>query len=166
MESGKSKLRARLNWRKIKTHFRLRLSCTIHSTLSHLQFPQGAPSTTSHRTFRARHETQALAARLLVTFGGAEGSAPLLARFFGAAEFWEAALGGLIVVAAGEIVSGLAVAGASIGGVGIGAGLLCVDILVAKDSMPVRELEDWASFLFSVAAYLAKLGGRIDTRVV
>ena len=113
---------------KKKTHFRLRLSCTIHSTLSHLQFPQGAPSTTSHRTFRARHETQALAARLLVTFGGAEGSAAVLPRFFGAVVPWEAGFGGLIVVAAGEIVSGLAVAGARTGGVGMGAGLLCVDI--------------------------------------
>lgn len=68
-----------------KTHFRLRLSCTTHSTLSHLQFPQGAPSTTSHRTFRARHETQALAARLFVIFPGADESvAP--ARFFGVAD--------------------------------------------------------------------------------
>jgi hypothetical protein len=36
------------------THFRRRLSCTTHSTLSHLQLPQGAPSTTSQRTLRAR----------------------------------------------------------------------------------------------------------------
>ena len=48
---------------------RRRLSWTTHSTLSHLQLPQGAPSTTSHRTFLALHDTQALAARLLVIFG-------------------------------------------------------------------------------------------------
>lgn len=64
-----------------------------------------------------------------MTFGGAEGSVALLPRFFDAVAAWEAGFGGLIV-AAGEIVSGLAVAGASTGGVGIGAGLLCVDILV------------------------------------
>ena len=99
-----------------KTHFRLRLSCTTHSTLSHLQFPQGAPSTTSHRTFRARHETQALAARLFVIFPGADGSvAPT--RFFGAADVWVAVFGGFILVAAGAMVSGLAVAGARTGGV-------------------------------------------------
>jgi hypothetical protein len=49
------------------THFRLRLSCTMHSTSSHRQLPQGAPSTTSQRTLRARHDTQARAARRLVT---------------------------------------------------------------------------------------------------
>ena len=38
------------------------------STLSHRQFPQGAPSTTSQRTLRARHETQARAARRFVIF--------------------------------------------------------------------------------------------------
>jgi hypothetical protein len=38
----------------------------MHSTLSHLQLPQGAPSTTSQRTLRALHETQARAARLFV----------------------------------------------------------------------------------------------------
>lgn len=38
------------------------------STLSHLQFPQGLCSTTSHLTLRARHDTQALAARRLVFF--------------------------------------------------------------------------------------------------
>lgn len=51
-----------------QTHLRRRLSCTMHSTLSHLQLPQGAPSTTSHRTLRALQDTQALAARLLVIF--------------------------------------------------------------------------------------------------
>jgi hypothetical protein len=40
----------------------------MHSTLSHLQFPQGLCSTTSQRTLRARHDTQALAARRLVFF--------------------------------------------------------------------------------------------------
>src|SRR5690554_1036681 len=97
----------------------------MHSTLSHLQFPQGAPSTTSHRTFLARHETQARAARLLVTFGGPPGgSASTLARFFEGAMLWLVAFG-LVVVAAGDItVSGLAVAGASIGGWGIGPELL------------------------------------------
>lgn len=40
----------------------------LTSTLSQRQFPHGAPSTTSHLTFLALHETQALAARLLVTF--------------------------------------------------------------------------------------------------
>ena len=120
--------------KKERTHFRRRLSWTMHSTLSHLQFPQGAPSTTSHRTFRARHETQALAARLLVTLVGADESVVLPARFFGGGGFWDADLGGLIVVAAGAMVSGLTVAGASIGGVGIGIGLLCVDIFAAGNS--------------------------------
>ena len=40
------------------------------STLSQRQFPQGAPSTTSHRTLRARHDTQARAARRFVIFSG------------------------------------------------------------------------------------------------
>ena len=40
----------------------------LTSTLSHLQFPHGAPSTTSHLTFLARHETHALAALRFVTF--------------------------------------------------------------------------------------------------
>lgn len=51
----------------ISTHFRRRLSWTTHSTLSHLQLPQGAPSTTSQRTLRARQDTQARAARRFVT---------------------------------------------------------------------------------------------------
>lgn len=37
------------------------------STLSQRQFPQGAPSTTSQRTLRARHETHARAALRFVT---------------------------------------------------------------------------------------------------
>lgn len=45
-----------------------RLSCTMHSTLSHLQLPQGAPSTTSHLTFRLLQLMQALAALRFVTF--------------------------------------------------------------------------------------------------
>lgn len=125
--------------KKKKTHFRRRLSCTMHSTLSHRQFPHGAPSTTSHRTLRARHETQALAARLLVTFAGAPGSPPLPARFLGAAAFAGAGLGGLIVVAAGAMVSGLAVAGARTGGVGIRDGLLCVDIFLVLDSVSAER---------------------------
>ena len=60
------------NW--AGTYFRRRLSCTTHSTLSHLQLPHGAPSTTSQRTLRARHETQARAARRLVILGGPLGS--------------------------------------------------------------------------------------------
>jgi hypothetical protein len=40
------------------------------STLSQRQFPQGVPSITSHRTFRARQATQARAARRLVAFWG------------------------------------------------------------------------------------------------
>uniref|UniRef100_A0A0D2YKG3 Uncharacterized protein n=1 Tax=Fusarium oxysporum (strain Fo5176) TaxID=660025 RepID=A0A0D2YKG3_FUSOF len=40
------------------------------STLSQRQFPQGVPSITSHRTFRARQATQARAARRLVAFCG------------------------------------------------------------------------------------------------
>lgn len=90
------------------THFRLRLSCTTHcsrvshcwemragqgpqwprhsgisltSTLSQRQFPQGAPSTTSQRTFRARQDTQARAARRLVTFVGCSESPDGEARF-------------------------------------------------------------------------------------
>jgi hypothetical protein len=64
------------------THFRRRLSWTTHSTLSHLQLPQGAPSTTSQRTLRARQLTQARAARLLVTLaGGAVESASDAVRF-------------------------------------------------------------------------------------
>lgn len=41
----------------VATYFLRRLSCTTHSTLSHLQLPQGAPSTTSHLTFLARQLT-------------------------------------------------------------------------------------------------------------
>ena len=63
------------------THFRLRLSWTTHVTLSHLQLPQGAPSTTSHRTLRARHETQARAARRFVTFAAPLGSVAVAGRF-------------------------------------------------------------------------------------
>lgn len=53
------------------------------STLSQRQFPQGAPSTTSQRTLRARHDTQARAARRLVTLcGGASPPSPVIdARF-------------------------------------------------------------------------------------
>jgi hypothetical protein len=54
---------------QLGTYLRRRLSWTTHSTLSHLQLPQGAPSTTSHRTLRALQDTQALAARLFVIFG-------------------------------------------------------------------------------------------------
>lgn len=48
------------------THLLRRLSCTMHSTLSHLQLPHGAPSTTSHLTFRLLQLMQALAALRLV----------------------------------------------------------------------------------------------------
>jgi len=51
----------------------------MHSTSSHLQLPQGAPSTTSQRTLRARHDTHALAARRFVTLP----SEATDARFFG-----------------------------------------------------------------------------------
>lgn len=51
----------------------------MHSTSSHLQLPQGAPSTTSQRTLRARHDTQARAARRFVTLP----SATTELRFFG-----------------------------------------------------------------------------------
>jgi hypothetical protein len=61
----------------MKTYFLRRLSWTTHSTLSHLQFPQGAPSTTSQRTLRALQDTQARAARLLVALGA---SAPSIAE--------------------------------------------------------------------------------------
>jgi len=61
--------------------FLLRLSWTTHSTLSQRQFPQGAPSTTSQRTFRARQETQARAARRLVILAGWSESADGDARF-------------------------------------------------------------------------------------
>lgn len=57
-----------------KTYLRRRLSCTMHSTLSQRQFPQGAPSTTSQRTLRALQETHALAARRLVALGAPFGS--------------------------------------------------------------------------------------------
>jgi hypothetical protein len=53
----------------------------LTSTLSQRQLPHGAPSTTSHRTFRARHETQARAALRLVTFCGALESSPLADLF-------------------------------------------------------------------------------------
>lgn len=54
------------------THFRRRLSWTTHSTLSHLQLPQGAPSTTSQRTLRALQLTHARAAlRFVILAGGA-----------------------------------------------------------------------------------------------
>ena len=68
-------------------HFRLRLSWTMHSTLSHLQFPQGAPSTTSHRTLRALQETHARAARLLVILPAAFASVVESDRFFCVGEF-------------------------------------------------------------------------------
>jgi hypothetical protein len=74
------------------TYFRLRLSWTTHSTSSHRQLPQGAPSTTSQRTLRARHDTQARAARRLVTLP----SAAIDPRFFGddAVSVAEAGAGG------------------------------------------------------------------------
>jgi fructose-bisphosphate aldolase class 1 len=52
------------------------------STLSQRQFPQGAPSTTSHRTLRARHDTQARAARRFVTLCGGSEPSSADARFF------------------------------------------------------------------------------------
>lgn len=52
------------------------------STLSQRQFPQGAPSTTSHRTLRARHDTQARAARRFVTLCGGSEPSSVDARFF------------------------------------------------------------------------------------
>lgn len=82
----------------------------------------------------------------------------MLLRFFGAVVLWEADFGGLMVVAAGEIVSGLAVAGASTGGVGIGAGLLCVDIF------PDGKLERVVCLF--VVFYLVKLDARIEPRAV
>lgn len=51
----------------VVTHFRRRLSWTMHSTLSHLQFPQGKCSTTSHRTLRALQDAHARGARRFVT---------------------------------------------------------------------------------------------------
>ena len=62
-----------------QTYFRRRLSWTTHSTSSHLQLPHGAPSTTSQRTLRARHDTQARAARRFVILP----SAAIDARFLG-----------------------------------------------------------------------------------
>lgn len=62
--------------------FLRRLSWTMHSTLSQRQFPQGAPSTTSHRTLRARHDTQARAARRFVTLCGGSEPSSADARFF------------------------------------------------------------------------------------
>jgi hypothetical protein len=66
------------------------------STLSQRQFPQGAPSTTSHRTFRARQDTQARAARRFVIFSGCsespEGEA-LFLLFFSLEAFAEVAVG-------------------------------------------------------------------------
>ena len=59
----------------------------MHSTLSHLQFPQGAPSTTSHRTLRALQETQARAARRLVTLAAPFASVVEPDRFFCVGEF-------------------------------------------------------------------------------
>lgn len=51
------------------------------STLSQRQLPQGAPSTTSQRTLRARHETQALAALRFVTLAGCPDSVDVEGRF-------------------------------------------------------------------------------------
>jgi len=62
-----------------ETYFRLRLSWTMHSTLSQRQLLHGTPSTTSQRTLRARHDAQALAALLLVTLP----SGPTELRFLG-----------------------------------------------------------------------------------
>lgn len=63
------------------THFRLRLSWTTQVTLSQRQFPQGAPSTTSHRTFLARHDTHARAARRFVILAAPADSVPVDSRF-------------------------------------------------------------------------------------
>lgn len=55
------------NRRACVTHLRRRLAWIMHSTLSHLQFPQGKFSTTSHRTLRARQDAHARGARRLAT---------------------------------------------------------------------------------------------------
>lgn len=114
------------------TYFLLRDSCTTHSTLSHRQLPQGAPSTTSQRTLRARHDTQALAARLLVILAGVEDSELTDKRFLGGVGlFWRLVFVGLMVAMGGLEASGLAVAGASIGGAGlIAMGVGCCDAMV------------------------------------
>lgn len=89
------------------THFRRRLSCTMHSTLSHRQLPHGAPSTTSQRTLRARHETQARAARRLVILGAPLGSDSDAVRFLPVELLFSSDLPGEFVVSAGEyMVSG------------------------------------------------------------
>lgn len=72
----------RVTWES-RTHFRLRLSWTMHSTLSHLQLLHGTPSTTSQRTLRARHEAQALAARRFVTLPSDVVDEAVCVRFFG-----------------------------------------------------------------------------------
>lgn len=54
----------------------------LTSTLSQRQLPHGAPSTTSQRTLRARHDTQARAALRFVAFCGTlESSPPGAIRF-------------------------------------------------------------------------------------
>lgn len=83
----------------------------MHSTPSHRQLPQGAPSTTSHLTFRARQDTQARAARLLVILTAPLGSVVVADRFLGdddafSAEFGDIAdvvLGGVVGVAASSV---------------------------------------------------------------
>lgn len=115
--------------------FLLRDSCTIHSTLSHLQFPHGAPSTTSHRTLRARHDTQALAARLLVTLAGPEASGLEEARFFGFGgdeALCRGVFPGVMVAPGTDVASGLLVAGAS-----TGAGLIAIGVGLLWDAMVV-----------------------------
>lgn len=72
----------------------------MHSTSSQRQLPQGAPSTTSQRTLRALHDTQARAARRFVTLPSVDPGM----RFLG-----EAAVSLLAVVEVG------AVAGAGVG---------------------------------------------------
>jgi len=64
------------------TDFFLRLSETIHSTSSSLQFVHGAPcSVTLHLTLRARQHWQALEARRLTARGWAAPSRPATEAF-------------------------------------------------------------------------------------
>lgn len=76
----------------------------MHSTPSQRQLPQGAPSTTSHLTFRARQETQARAARLFVDLPEPLGSTVVADRFLDDEGAISASFGDMAIVALGGVV--------------------------------------------------------------
>lgn len=100
-QASQSRMRSRMRKCRIPIEACLQLAdaggvnCRRTSTLSQRQLPQGAPSTTSQRTLRARHETQALAALRFVTLAGWPDSVDVEGRFLESTlvrpspEWWE-----------------------------------------------------------------------------